>query len=431
MALLLVFSLGVATAQGLETFLSPLNQHPGLAATAAQLRIEEARIANARDPITLSLSYGFSAFQVSDDLAGLPEPIVELLSPPDSAAQLSLDVTLRPVPLGDMADLHDQALLQYRLAELAWRETLTSLQVNAVETAYSVHLAEESLTLAEEGAQLALDALLATEIRFGNGAATERELRDADAGAAEAAMLVDTARAGVELTRLALTGLVGNQEPPPREQLRLGQPTGEPASVQRAALQRELALVGARNARRSVLPVLQTGYTRYMDDNNSVGISIESRTLQPNLNYTHQTAGRSFPENLIEGNFTIGVSASISPAITAALAAADAQEQAADSGLKAARQIAATERAALLTELAESERQLDLADLLYRNSLASLEETRLRQELGLAIPLETQQAALALMRAELELQQARQQQLARSLALYTFAAQPLVEVTPQ
>ena len=116
---------------------------------------------------------------------------------------------------------------------------------------------------------------------------------------------------------------------------------------------------------------------------------------------------------------------------TAALRAAEAQEEAADQGLQAARDLAETERAALLNELAEADRQLDLADLLYRNAVLTLEETETREELGLAIPLETQQAALALLRAELELSQARQQQLERTLALYTFTAQPILEETPQ
>lgn len=430
-ALLLLLLATPGMGQELSSFLQPLMTHPGLAASSAQLRLEEARLASARDPLTLSMTYGYNAFAVSDEYDWLPEPIGELFMPPDSAAQLTLDLTLRPVPFGDIKDMFDQAQLQLGLAELSWRETLTGLQVAAVTTAYSLHLAEDSLQLALEGVELARDAERATELRFENGAATERELRDSRAATTEAETLAQTALAGVELARLALTSLVGQQEAPPREQLRLGVPEGEAASVQRAELQAGLARVGARNARRSVYPVLQTGYTHYLDDQSSVGVSIESRTLQPNLNYTYQTVARAFPESLIEGNFTIGVSASISPAITAALAAAAAQEEAAQQGVDAARQQAETERARLHNQLLEAERQLDLADLLYRNATADLEETRTRQELGLAIPLETQQAVLAVMRAELELGQARQTQLERTLAFHEFTAQPIVEVTPQ
>lgn len=429
-ALLFTMLITAATARDLQDFLAPLEDHPGLAAATAQLRLEEAQRASARDPFNLSISAGYSAFQLSDDLEGLPEPIRELLSPPESASQFSADLTLRPFPFGDIADLVEQTELQYGLALISWRETLASLQVNAVTTAYSLHLATDSLTLAEEARQLAVSALEATELRHANGAATDRELREAEAGAAEAAALAASAEAGVALARQALRSLVGDREPPAREQLVLPLPEGEAASVQRARLQAGLARVGARNARRSVLPVAQAGYTSFVDEQNSLGISIESRTLQPNLNWTWQSTARSFPESLIDGSFQIGVSASLSPAITAALRAAEAQEEAADQALSAAQQLAATERAALLNQLAEAERELELKDLLYRNARLALEEAETREELGLAIPLETQQAAMAVLRAELELSQARQQQLERSLALYTFTAQPLMEVAP-
>ena len=416
-----------AAAQELGDFLAPLLNHPGLAASTAQLRMEEARLANARDPLNLSVTYGFNAFQLSDDAASLP-PGAEI---PDSASQLSVDLSLRPFRFGDIKDLYDQSQLQLELAELSWRETLTGLQVAAVTTAYSLHLAEDSVALAEEGLELARRAGEATEIRFDNGAATERELRDSRAAVAEAEMMAASARSGVELATMALASLVGNQEAPPREQLNLVIPEGEAASVQRAALQAELARVGARNARRTVLPVVQAGYSYNVDDHNSIGVTLESRTLQPNLNYTYQSTARTMPQTMIDGSFTIGVSASISPAVTAALAAADAQEEAADQGLEAARQQAATELQRLQDQLEQSQLQLDLADLVHRNASASLEETRTREELGLAIPLETQQAVLELMRAELELGQARQTQLENTLALFEFTAQPIVEVEPQ
>lgn len=428
----LAAGLNLAAAQDLDAFLAPVTDHPGLAATAAQLVLEEARLAQARDPVTLNLSAGYSAFQAGDSgFDWLPDELADLFAPPESASQLSLGLVLRPIPLGDMADMYDQAVLQYALAELTWRETLTGLQVAAISTAYQLHLAEESLALAREGAALAAAALEATGVRFDNGAATDRELRDARAGAAEAEALVASASAGVELARLALHGLVGTAEPPPREQLRLGLPTGEAASVQRAALQAELTTVGARNARRSVLPVVQTSYTRFLDEQNSLGVSLESRTLQPTISYDWQSTARSFPETMIEGSFTIGVSASISPAVTAALRAAQAQEDAGGHALDAARQQAETERSALVNDLTAAERELDLADLLYRNAQSSLTEAEEREALGLSIPLETQQAALALMRAELDLQAARQQHLERTLAFYEFTARPLSEVEPR
>ncbi len=430
-AITLSLTMTAAAAQDLHGFLAPLESHPGLAAATAQLRLEEARLASARDPFNLSVSAGYSTFQLSDELDWLPDELGELFMPPDSASQFSADLTLRPIPFGDIADLVEQSELQLALALVSWRETLTTLQVNAVSGAYALHLAEDSQQLTLDAVELAERALEATEIRHGNGAATDRELREAQAGVSEARTLAASAEAGAALARQALRSLVGEQQPPLREQLRIRTPDGEAASVQRARIQAGLARIGARNARRGVLPVAQAGYTSYVDDQNSLGISIETRTLQPNLNWTWQSMPRAFPESLIEGTFQVGVSASISPAITAALRAAAAQEEAAEQGLQAAIDMAETERTMLLNQLAEADRQLDLTDLLHRNAQIALEEAETREALGLAIPLETQQAALAVVRAELELSQARQEQLERSLALFTFTAQPLMEVVPQ
>ena len=432
LTLLTLLVAGTAAAQGLDGFLKPLEDHPGLAASSAQLRIEEARLANARDPFTLSIDAGYSSFSIDDsELEWLPDELTELFMPPGSASQVSADLSLRPFAFGDIADLQDQAETEYELALLSWRETLTSLQVNAVTTAHGLHLAEDSLELAEAGLELARLAEEATRVRHTNGAANDRELRDAEAGTREAENMHAEAAAAVELARLGLESLVGDQLPPPREELQLPVPSGEPASVQKARLQAGLAVVGARSARREVLPVVQTGYTHNVTDHSTLGVSLESRTLQPNVNWTWQSAGRSFPEDMITGTFQIGVSASISPAITAALEAARAQEEAGEDALAAARQLAETEHASLVSNLEEAVRELDLKDLLYRNARRSLAEAEARETLGLAIPLETQQEVLALLRAELELNQARLNQLERVLAFHEFLALPLTEVTPQ
>lgn len=421
-----------AAAQGLAAFLEPVAEHPGLAASRAQLSIEEARLANARDPFTLSVSAGYSRFSIDDSSLGwLPEELKELFMPPRSASQISADLSLRPFAFGDIRDLQDQAELQYGLALLGYRETLTSLQVNAVLAAYSLHLAEESLEVAAAGVELARRAEEAIRLSHANGAANDRDLREAEAGTREALELHSQAEAGVELARLGLESLVGDSPAPAREELQLPLPSGEPASVQRARLQAGLAAVGARNARREVLPVVQTGYTHHVSDNSSVGFSLESRTLQPNLNWTWQSMERSFPENLITGSFQIGLSASISPAIGAALEAARAQEEAGGHALAAAQQLAATEQASLTARLEEAQRGLDLKDLLFRNARLSLQEADAREKLGLATALETQQAVLGLMRAELELKQARLTQLERTLAFHEFLARPLTEVAQQ
>src|SRR5690625_3650151 len=392
---------GAAAAAGLSGFLEPVAEHPGLAAATAQLRIEEARLASARDPFSLSIEAGYTSFSVDEpDLGGLPPGLADMFSPPESASRVSADLSLRPFAFGDIADFREQAEAEYALALLSWRETLATLQVNAVTTAQALLLAEDALEVAAAGVELARLAEEATRVRHGNGAANDRELRDAEAGTKEAESLYAEAGAAVDLARLGLESLVGDAELPPREALQLPVPEGEPAGVQRARLQAALAGVGARNARREVLPVVQTGYTHNVTARSSVGVSLESRTLQPQLSWTWESVSRSFPEDLIRGTFHIGVSASISPAITAALRAARAQEEAGGQALAAARRLAATEQASLVNRLEEARRELDIRDLLHRNALASLREAEAREKLGLAIPLETQQEVLALLRAE-------------------------------
>jgi outer membrane protein TolC len=434
--LLLLLLLPAALAQpagqtsALSRFLEPVASHPGLQASAAAVTVAEAQLAAAHDPFALSVTAGYSAFSYEDPPTlppGLPPAQAAALSQlPDSATQISADLTLRPFAFGDIRDLTEQRQVELQLARLDHAELQVSLEVQAITAALQLRLAEESLALAQQGDALARRALAATRTRFERGAANQRELRDAETGATEAAHFVLNAEAGLQLARLGLANLIGSSVAPEAEDLQVGRPAGTPLSVQRAQLRAQLAETGMNNAKRSVLPVAQLGYTLNLDNQNSVGITLESRTLQPNLNYTHQKPGSQFPQDQLKGSFQIGVSASISPSVGTALRAADTQLAAALSALQAATQAAELELAALANDLARSIRELELAELQAHNARLTLEETRAREELGLSIPLETQSAVLEQLQAELDLQSARQQQLTSTLAFYPFYGIPLV-----
>lgn len=416
---------------GLAAFLEPIEHHPALQASAAALRTAEAQLTAANDPFSLSITAGYSGFSYADppELPPLmpPEQAAGALAQlPDSGSMLSADLTLRPFPFGDIRDLVDQRSVELEFARLDRAELLTMLQVQAVEAALGVQLAEESLELAQQAELLAQQALEATRIRAERGAANQRELRDAEARALEAGKFARSAEAGLQLARLGLKSLTGSSATPAASTLSVARPSGAPLGVRRAELNIKLAETGARNAKRSVLPVAQAGYTWNLDSENSVGFELESRTLQPNLNFTRQTPGAQFPQDQLKGTFQIGVSASISPAISAAIAAADAQVAAAHAGLIAARRTADVELAMLENDLEEARQTLDLADLLARNAQLSLAEARTREELGLGIPLETQQAALEQLQAGLELQSARQQLLSATLAFNSLQGVPLL-----
>jgi outer membrane protein TolC len=414
----------------LQAFLAPVSRHPGLQASAAALRVAEAQLAAARDPFSLSVSAGLSTFSYLDPPELPPGMPPETALPalgqlPDSASQVSADLTLRPWLFGDIRDLAEQRTVELELAVLDFEELLTTLEVQAVEAALNMRLAQDALELARQGEELARHALAATRTRFERGAANQRELRDAEAGATEAAGFVLNAEGGLRLARLALRNLTGSDEPPGQQDLQVSVPAGIPLSVKRARLRSELALVGANNARRSVLPVAQAGYTLHLDSENSVGVTVESRTLQPNLNYTHQKPGAAFPQDQLRGAFQIGVSASISPAVGSALRAADAQVEAAAAALQAEQQAAELQLAALRNDLLIADQELGLAELQLENARLTLDEARQREELGLGIPLQTQRAAIDHLQAGLDLQAARQELLARTLAFHSYYGTPL------
>ncbi len=425
---LILLLMQVASADGLTAYLRPLVDHPGLAAAAAQVISARAAVSVAREPFSVTLAAGTSRASINDEAVSQLPPMPGAPLPPTQASQFSADLVFRPIPFGDIADLVGQRQVQLEQAELEWREALTALQVQALEAAYSLHIAGDGVALAEEAALIAHAALAATELRASRGVATESEVRDALLAVTEADNLVLTARSGLRLAGLAVKSLVGDAAVPAREQLWLSVPDLEPASVKRAELTARLAAIGSRNARRSLLPVAHAGYTHFVDDHNTIELSIETRTLQPNMRYSHQSTARPYPENLADGIFQVGVSATIPVSIVSQIEAADAQEAAGLAAVESTRITAMIQHESLRHELAEADASLEIADLAFRNARLSLQEAQTREELGLGVPLETMHASLSVARAGLELQQARLAQFSATLGFHSFNAQPIVEV---
>ncbi|HKJ95783.1 MAG TPA: TolC family protein, partial [Gammaproteobacteria bacterium] len=179
-----------------------------------------------------------------------------------------------------------------------------------------------------------------------------------------------------------------------------------------------------------VYPVVQAGYTWNVDSKDSLGVSIESRTLQPKISYDFQSPGTSFPQDQVNGSFQIGVSMTFSPGVIDGLQATHAQLRAAQDGIDAASNNAAVQKASLDNDLAQAKGALSLAQRKLDDARATLQEDQTREKLGLGTPLTTQQAALDLTQRQLDLQQARQDVLAKTLAYYRFYAHPLVSQTP-
>lgn len=423
--LLCALALGWSSAQGLSDFLAPLAAHPAARSAAAGVAAAQAQLRGAREPFALSLTGGLSVFDNEEvDLA--PElPGQQGL--PASAGQLTAELTLKPFPLPEVLEQGEINLAQ---AQLEYRDTLAGLEAQALSAALQLQLAQTSLELAREGEALSREALSATRLRAERGAATAREVREAEAGLAEARNLVADAEGGLELARLALRQLLPEGGTLDVAALQLPMPEGTPLSVARA----ELGVAGARLsegvAGKALVPIVQAGYSWNLDAGSTVGVSLESRTLQPRVSYSYQDPGRGPPQSYVNGSFQVGVTMRFSSADVEAAEAARAQLEAARAGLEAARGAAELQRRSLQSDAEQAQRALELAQLRFENAREALAEAQRREELGLGVPLETQQAALEQARRGLELQQARQRAFSSALELYRFYALPLTEVLP-
>ncbi len=405
-------------------FLEPVTQNAALRAAQASVSAAQNQLDAAYSPVALEATGGYSAF--NNDPIDLSSETPGVQGLPDSGAQLSADMSFRPILFGDTADLADQLRLELESAQLTYAETLTSLQRRALEAALSVQLAENSLTLAQEGADLAATALGATRTRLERGAANVRDVRDAEANLQEAQNFAEQAAADLRLAQLNLASLVGDATL--AEIPTLPTVDGTPLEVRRAALNVSLAEIAPRSTSRGLYPVVQAGYNWNVDDRSSLNVSLESRTLQPSVGYSYQAPSRALPESAQNGSFQVGVSLSISPGTFEQLDAAQDQVDAAQAGLQAAQDGAALQNALVTSDQAQAEQTLALKELQFRNAQRNVDEARQREKLGISTPLETQTELIDLLQADLELRSARQSVLSSTSASYEFYGVPVTEV---
>ena len=414
-----------STAQeGLAEFLEPVQNHPAVLASAAALQAAQAQLEGAYSPVAASVSGGFAAFD-NEEIDLDPEtPGMQGL--PKSGGQFSADLSFRPFPFGDIADLVEQRKLALLQAQLDYNETLTDYESQALTAALNVALARDSLKLAERSVELAQTALAATRLRFEKGAASERDVRDGEANLLEAQNFAQTAASNLDLAQLTLRNLVGEVEVPEVPDLPVVD--GTAVSVQRAQVGVELAELGKSGATRELIPVAQAGYTFNLDPENTLEVSIESRTLQPSVGYSYQKPGRQPPQTAQNGSFQVGVSANLDPSLFRAAEAARDQVAAAAAGLQAAQDGATIQRQALQSALTQAQQTLELRELRFENAQQTLEEAQKREELGITTPLETLNVLLEVLEDDLDLRTARQEVLAATLDFYAFYGVPVSEV---
>ena len=417
----LILFLAIANAQNtpensLVIFLEAIQDHPGIRAAKASLNAAEVNLRQAFDPIALETSGGYGRLFIDDT-----HPNSDNLE--ENVAQFSANLSFKPFPYGDVADLTNQRKLDMEKVYLDYRGALTDLEVQALEAASGVQLARESLTLAEQGFEVSETALKNTKIRFKKGAANARELREAEKGLVEAQKFLDDAEANLALALLSLRSLVGDIEIPDLPEF--PEPFGEPLEVLKARINVDLASVSIDSANRDLYPTAQAGYDWNVSEKSKVSTSIDSRTLQPKVGFSYDGVRSS---NGIDSQFTVTVSMNISPATFDNISFAKEQKEAEEEALSAAIISAEIEQATLIRDLEQAERLLRLSEVEFNHSKKVLEETQTRQELGLSIPLETQQASVELTEDSLNLQSAKQEKLSTQLAFYKFYAIPPSEV---
>ncbi|GEM86750.1 TolC family protein [Meiothermus granaticius] len=439
---LLVLAVVGATALAQQTsplaaFLAPLKTYPGLQQALAGVRAAADQVEALKNPVGVQASVGYSLLNVSPpDAPGPCNPIDPSYQPnpacfplPTSASQASVGLSFTPVLLGDVGTRVAQASSGLAQAQLSQRQTLASLEAQAVQAAYRVRLAQNALEVAKQGEEVANLSLQATQIRLEKGGVTGLELDQAKQSVAQAQANRLQAEENLMAARHALKDLVGIEEAP---DLPLpGLPAdGKAASVAQAELALQKAQAGLDNAQWNAYPVVQLGYTHKLSSTASLTLGVNSRSFQPSASVTYQNPSQTVePYNRINDQFNIGLAVNFSAGTLPTLDAAQQGVTQAQAALEAAQRQAALQLESLRLAHAQAQRQVELAQNAFALAQRSLQDAQSREASGLGTPLATAQAALAQYQAALALDQARLGLLASVLNFYIFYAQPLVEVS--
>ena len=420
-----------AEAQTLSKFLATVQNHPAVRAQAALLAAAQAQLDVVYSPVSFSASANYTLLAL--DLPEAP-PGEESPDIPSNLVGFSLGTSFRPFVFGDTADLAQTRRLELEKARLAYLETLSALETQALGAAAQVAVAEESLVLATEGHALAESALTATRSRQTRGAAGESEVRVLELQLREAESRLASALANLDLARRSLVNVVGEVKAPGI--VRLEPISGTLPEVQRAQLDLALARVGVAGTERALYPTAQGSYTVLLgDDKSELSVSVESRTLQPGLTYSYANpkqgaAGFSAPEGVpasaLKGSFTVGVALNISPEAFGALEAAEARVVAAEAGLRATLDNAELTALSLQNALQTARLGLELARQTVADAGATLQDANTRRGLGLATDLEVSQAELTLTQARLSERSAELNLLEAALDTYRTYAVPIL-----
>jgi outer membrane protein len=429
-------------AQDLATFLAAVKNNPAIKANESLVAAARAQLDAVYSPVSATVqgNYTTASYTLPNNI---PTEVASNL--PDQSGGFSVGATFRPFVFGDLADLAEQRRIAVEQAKLTYQQTLADLETQALEAAANLQLAQTSLGLAQTGRDIAQAALDSTQTRFDKGAASEAEVRAAQERLSSAENQIQNAEAGVALAQQGLQLLVGEATLEVLPTLPLVE--GTPPEVRQAEFNILLANLGIGSSNRAFIPTAQASVAFPLNDEKSeVDLSIESRTLQPTVTYSYNnpksTVGQGVPIPRIDGFpelgadeinavFSVGVSATISVEQFNNLDAANAQLAAAQAGLIGAQDRANLTALSLSNTYQTAVRGLELAKLTLSNAESTLSETRAREEAGLAVGLETDQATLAVKQAELGVFTAEIDVLKAILSTYRTYATPISETLEQ
>ena len=405
-----------------QSALSPPKDHPLLTQAEAYLLAARKSLEAQAAPLALNvqgnyLRYGYTC-----------EPEAVCASLPEAAQSLTLALVLTPFPFGEVADGVERAQIALRRAELAYRKTRAGLEAQAVAAYGRYQEARLGVRIAEKGLELAQKALEAARKRQAN----PKELREAELALEEAQNRLEEARRGLALALEAARDLVDPEAPLPP----IPEPKGTtPLSLEEARLNLLEAQIALEAAQRNLLPTLQGSYTRYPSGNDTLSLSLSSKTLQPTLAYTRQNPAQAATALPGGGRYRateelrLSLSLTLSPGLFAALEAAQAQVRGAEEAFLAASRQARLQEESLKAGLLGARSALALAQSRKASAEKALEEAEKRLALGLESPLGVLQAELNLLQAELGLLQAENDLRNRLMELYQFYGE-LLEVNP-
>ncbi|MGY2893898.1 TolC family protein [Deinococcus sp. UYEF24] len=415
------------TPVALSSFFQGLQTYPSLVQARLAVSAAQTQQAGANFPVSGSVSGNLV------DYAGVlappaicdTSPIALLTSPcypvGGIGGTLNVAVYLTPLPVGDVAARQQQAAVNTTLAQLNYSAVLAGLETQALSAARRVRLSESNLALALQVQTNAQQTVQTVQTRLDAGGATATDLAQAQLTLGQAQNGVQQAQEDLALARAGLRDLTGSGDAP---ELAAVQPpsSGTPASVVQAQLGLRRAQITQAQADWNALPTVQAGYTHYTSDSAGVGVSIDSHTLSPAVNFVY--GPRTPPLDRVRDQFSLGVNFNASATTLAAPGLARNGVEQAQAGLDTARRQAELQLSGLNNALAQAQRQRAFAAQALALAQQAQQDATAREALGLVSPLAVTQAGVAAYQAQLVLGQAQLAETDATLKFFSFFALP-------